>query len=653
MFSQQADPVVFTLNGNPVYKSEVEYAYKKGNENIQTIIPVDEFIRSYIDFRMNVEEARAEHLDTTANYVRQFGSYRRQMAAPYLRDTVFEDEYARKIYARLLENVEINHLIFPFEKDIIFPADTMEIYKKAVDIRAKVIKNGFSDKVLNAVKNPTGIYMGVEGRNGYLGWIAPFVLSATLEDAVYNLPLKEISLPVRTANGYHIIQVLNKRPAVGSAEIEQVMFRFGEIPATKHQIDSVGKFAREEYANIHSAADFQSLCDAFSKAYKTEEKGCYFGFVGLDSNFPSEFLSAVFSLEKEGDISKPVMSDYGFHIIRLLNKIPVPAYEKIQNQLKSKIRNGSRIHELSKERRKHLISTIGVVTNEDVYARLNNIAVELSPRDSLFLSRIGNENETLVIIDGKKQIPVKEFTRYLDYRQKLLKKETDDIEMLNAVEASPYSLSTDVLREYYNNFLAILASDYLDNTLEDRFSEFRIVMDEFSDGLLLFEVKNKNIWERAKTDEAGLAGYFSQNKSKYTLDRPKYKGMIIYARNEKALKKAEALAKKEKSTDGFIRKVRETVNKDSILVKIEPGSWVQGDNPYVDNKIYGGVEPSPYDGYPYFSVSGKIINAPEDFRDVKAAVELDYQDKLEKDWEAYLKNKYKVDINKSVLETIK
>lgn len=652
LFAQQGDPVVFSINGNPVYKYEVEYARKKNESNLQNKEPISDFIQSYIEFRMNVEEAKSEQLDTTANYLRQLASYRKKMAEPYLQDTVSGKEYVKKIYDRLLENVEINHLLLPFDKDVVFPVDTVLIYKKALDARNEILKNGFSTDVLKMAEATPNRHQGIEGKNGYLGWIAPFMLSAQLENIVYTMGIGEISMPVRTLKGYHIVQVLSKRSAIGSAEIEQVMFRFNQIPATQYQIDSVRKVAQKEYNSLQSGTDFDFLCKAFSDAYKTGEKGCYFGMVGVESNLSPEFISAVFALEKTGDISKPVKTDYGFHIVRLLRKIPVPDFDILKNQIIEKLQSASRIHAYNKEKKQRLMQAMGVKLNEEVYAKLNEIAINVSPRDSSFLNYITNEEESLVDISGRRNVPVKEFGRYISYRQKSLLKDSDELEMMTVEDASPYSLSTDILKEYLDNFLAILAADYQDDILEEIYPDFNMLMSEFSGGLLSLELKNKYIWDRAKTDDTGLANYFSRNKSKYKLDQPRYKGVVIYAKNEKSLKEATALAKKAKTLDALIHQMRNTVNKDSVLVRIEPGLWIKGENKYVDHEIYGEKEPAPFDGFPFFQISGKFIKKPEEYKDVRAEVEFDYQNQLEKEWSTYLKNKYKVDINESVLNTI-
>ncbi len=650
ILAQQDDTVVFSIDGVPVYKSEVEYAYKKGNANAETKQDFGDFVNSYINFKLNVTEAKAQQLDTTASYQRQLSSYRSQMAQQYMNNTDYEDEYIEKIYKRMKENVEINHVMFPFDnKEIVLPADTLRMYKKAMEARAKILKGGFTGAELSTPRSGAMFYPRAESRNGYIGWVSPFMFAAKVEDAIYSLPLNEVSMPIRAARGYHIVQVLNRRPAMGAVEIEQVVFNFSHLPPSQQQIDSVGKVAWREYENIKSPADYQSLCDLFSKVHKMGTNGCYFGIIKLDSNLPMDFTMAAFSLEKAGDISKPVMSNYGYHIIRLLRKIPTESLDVMRKQLRERILRSDKVQELSDEKRRSLKSYFNVAVNKEAYSKLYEITETVSPRDSVFLKMIKNGDDILFDIDGQRAYPVREFAKYINYRQKERIKDTNDITIMQIEEASPYSLSSDILNEYFEGFQALLLSDYEENTLDKRFPDFARIVNEFSDGLLYYDVQNKNVWERSKTDTEGLAACFDKNKVKYSLDGPKYKGMVVYAKSEDILKKAEAASKKIKSREAFIKEIDDALNKDSIRVKIEPGLWIKGGNAYVDNKIYEGATPPPFKGYPYFFVTGKFIDTPEDYTDVRYAVELDYQEKLEKEWAAYLQNKYKVEINKSAL----
>ncbi|MDL2303549.1 peptidyl-prolyl cis-trans isomerase [Dysgonomonas sp. OttesenSCG-928-D17] len=651
-FAQQADPVLFTINGKPVYRSEVQRAYDKGNEYAETKETISDFVRSYADFRRNVEEAKAQRLDTVRTYINSYRAYKDQISEPYLKDTVSEPRYIKKIYDRMLENVEINHIMFPFSSDVVFPADTLEVYEKAVAMRKKILKDGFKGEEFRQ-ELTSSMLTKLEDRKGYIGWTAPFMFPYKVEDAIYSLPVGEVSLPIRSAKGYHIIQVLGKRPAAGSVEIEQVIFGFPKIPPTQHQIDSVSKVANREYKNIRSSADFQSLCDEFSAVHETGDNGCYFGVIGLESNLPPAFTMAAFSLENPGDVSPPVMTNYGFHIQRLLRKIPVPELSVINDQLREKIIKSDKVQEYSNDSRRQLISQFNVRVDENAYNKLKAIATTISPRDSLFLENLQNGEDIIFSIDNERNYQVKEFVKYLGNRQRELQRDPNEIQMFQVFDASPYSLSTDLLKDYFDSFVSMLVSNYAEYTLEKRNPEFGRLMGEFSDGLLLFDVMDKNVWKKSKTDEIGLAKCFEKNKSKYSLGGKKYKGIIVYAKNEEYMKEARSVAKKQPSVKGFIETMRATLNKDSVVVRIEPGLWAYRNNAYVDNQIFGEPEPAPLSGYPYFFVTGKFITKPEDFTDVRTAVENDYQAQLEEEWSAYLKNKYKVEIDESVLNTMK
>jgi peptidyl-prolyl cis-trans isomerase SurA len=655
-FAQQQDPVAMTINGKPVLRSELEYAYRKANElrDLRDKEPLDDFLRSYINMKLNVEEAKAEHLDTVGNYKRDLSSARVQLSYKYMEDTEYENEYVRKIYNRTLENVEINHVLLPFDKEIIFPADTVDLYKRAVALREKLIKNGFVGEEYNNKNTPvTGLIADYSKRNGYVGWVAPFMFPSKVEDAIYGLSIGEISRPIRSSQGYHIIQVLNRRPAVGSVELEQVVFGFSHLPPPQHQIDSVGIVAWREYNKIQSQADYNSLCQEFAQVMQTGDKGCYLGVVSLESTMPPSFLLAAFNLEKAGDISQPVLTDYGYHIIRLLNKIPVPEFDKIKSSLRNKILHSDKAANISTAKRNMTGANVRVDINETAYGKLNEIANTISPRDSAFTGKIKNGKDVLFSINNEMNYTVNDFVEYIRFRNnQLSKKNGDEPDIMQFIDVVKHNLSTDQLKEYFDSYSSRKLSDYYYSTLEERYPEFDRQMRDFSDGLLLFAVKNKNIWERSKTDEKGLTDYFNKNKSKYKLDGRKYKGLIVFAKDEKSLIDAETLAAKEKDINSFIRQIKNSLNRNGVVIQMEPGSWIKGNNKFVDNKIFGGVAPAPRRDFPFFFVTGNYIDTPQDYTDVQNAVEIDYQNFLEKEWDTYLESKYKVKIEKTVLDTI-
>ncbi len=655
-FAQQQDPVAVNINGKSILRSELEYAYKKANElkSPQDKESINDFLQSYINMKLNVEEAKAQHLDTAANYKRELSSARVQLSYKYMESTEYENEYIQKIYDRTLENVEINHVLLPFDKEIIFPADTVALYKQAIELRKHLLKKGFTGKGYNIKDTPaTGLIANYSKRNGYVGWVAPFMFPSKVEDAIYDMTSGNISQPIRSSQGYHIIQVLNRRPAIGSVELEQVVFGFTHIPPPQHQIDSVRKVAWREYNNIHSQADYNSLCQEFAHVMQTGDKGCYLGIVSLESTMPPSFLLAAFNIEKIGDISQPVLTDYGFHIIRLLKKIPVPEFEKIKNSLRNKIVRSDKAANISAAKRDIIKANTQLSINDDAYKRLNEIANTISPQNPTFIEKIKNGKDILFSIDKDVNYTVNDFVEYIRFRNGLLNKtDGDEPSIAQFVDVVKHNLSTDQLQEYFNSYYSRKLSDYYYSTLEKRYPDFDKQMKEFSDGLLLFSVKNKNIWERSKTDEKGLANYFNKNKLKYKLDERKYKGLILFAKDEKSLAEAENLATKTKDINSLIQQVKKTLNKQGVVIQMERRSWTKGNNKFVDNKIFGGASPAPRKDFPFFVVVGDYIDTPQDYTDVQNEVEIDYQEFLDNEWNIYLKNKYKVEIDQSIIDTI-
>ncbi|NDV79203.1 peptidylprolyl isomerase [Dysgonomonas sp. 511] len=652
--AQSADPVVFTINNKPVHLSEVYQAYTRGNEYAEEKQSIEEFLESYIDFKLNVEEARAQQLDTTLIYRSQYNAFRSRLAAPYQANNNIEEQFYKELYGRFLTNVEVNHVLLPFDKkNTIFPADTLALYQKAMKLYEKIQKEGFTPDILPVAKTDTEMQMSAENRNGYIGWITPLMLSNNVENAVYTMPLMEISKPIRTQKGYHIVQALNRRPAIGGVDVEQVVFGFPRIPPTQHLIDSVEIVAKREYELIRTGkSTFDDLCAEYTKVFQTGREDCLFGEIRLDSNLPPTFIAAAISLKEPGDISQPILSDYGFHIIRLVKKKAIAGYESMKKSMVEAVSKRDKSDQLAAELRKELISRFDIKINNDSYAKLNNIASEISPRDTAFIASVTNGNDILIDIEGKRQYDVNAFVQYISIKQKESNLSPRQLPTIAIVEQNPLNMTTDILNSYFNKFIWIAVSEYNNSTLEDRNPQFKQAMEFFTNQLLSSEVLEKNIWQRAKTDKEGLSQYFAQHKDKYSLSATKYKGTVILAKTQDALAKAQKLAAKQTTTEGLANAIRKQINKKSTQVRLESGAWYKKENPYIDNKIFGGEAPKANREYPYFAVIGKFIDTPEDYTDVRNAVVADYQEQLQLDWSKHLREKYKVDIDKSVLKNI-
>lgn len=569
-FAQQKDAIALTINGKPIYKAEIEDAYKK--RNLQSIDgakeSVKDFTDSYVNFRLNVEEAKAQGLDKTDRYRRDYISRRYVLTGTFLKDTISEKKAVKKIYEYMSQDIEINHVLIPYTKKEILPADTLALLQKAMDMRQHVAKNGFVGDGFSDISKSRTIIFDRDSTNGYMGWITAFMLTKPVNDAAYTLPINEISMPIRSNRGYHIIQILNKRPAIGLVDLDQVVFGFTLIPPDQHQIDSVGQVVKEVYDDYRATGNYDAICQAYAEAFEQGEKGCDFGVIGLgNSQLPPVFISTAFSLQNSGDVSQPVITNYGYHIIRLKDKIAFPPFAQVEQSLRKSLREDlKRSAYLTDEWQKNQRTIYQYLPNNTTYQQLNLKMEGHHPLDSLFVDDLSKSNDLLFSIEGKKNVYVNQLGAYL--RNQSLAAKNED-RMSQAFTQKPIirgsQLSTDIFNDLLDDFISNQISQYAEETIESHYPQFDGIMAEYGESTLAFDVKNINVWEKAKKEEVKLSQFFEKNKSKYI------------------------------ST----------------------------------------AHPSPT------------------LKDVRNLVISDYQEELEKEWNANLRKKYAVKINRTVLQSIK
>lgn len=516
LFAQQSDGIVFSVNDKPVFKQEVEEAYRRANSQLEEKVNVDDFVQSYINLKLNVEEAKARHLDTTLNYKREYSSYKIQLSDSYLLKTsTIEDLVMQMLFDRTQTEVEINHAFIPFDKEVVFPADTLALYNKMQELRTHVIKNGFVGDGFEDYTKITDMVLDRESKSGYMGWIIPFMMSFSVEDAIYDMPLREISQPIRTKKGYHIVQVLNKRPAQGLIDIDQVLFSFSQIPPSAQQIDSVGKVVNKVYDELLRSGSWDSLCKAYMKANNADANNCNFGVYAIDAQLPPSFLSAAFALEREGDISKPVMTDYGFHIIRLNKKLALPTFANTKEALRKRVRYTDRSEYVAFPYRKQQAEKYHLKVNDQSYFELKSIANIIDPYDSTFISYVKNGNNILFTIDGKEYYKVKDFVDFIDTK---VDRDKSENVMAEAHQLVTYNLSTDRFDDLLNTYMYNAISSYAKKTLEEKNPEFGKLMSIFSEETLYFDIMNQNVWIPSKS-LVGQTKFYDENKRKYD-DKP-------------------------------------------------------------------------------------------------------------------------------------
>lgn len=627
MFVQAADPVLMKINGKPVLKSEFEYIYNKNNSNNSLDKKtLEEYVELFVNFKLKVEEAKAQGIDTTKSFINELAGYRSQLTKPYLTDAKVDEQVLQEAYNRMKEDVEVSHILIRIPQSAA-PLDTLAAWKKINAIAKRLEKEDFA-KVAKATSEDES----AEQNGGYIGWISSFRTVYPFETMAYNTKVGTISKPVRTAFGYHIIKVQGRRNTLGEVLVSHIM-RFtsqgdeAKNKAAKVTIDSI-------YTALKAGADFGKLASDLSEDRGSATKNGELPWFGTGRMVP-EFETAAFALKNKGDISAPIQSAYGWHIIKLIDKKGIESFENMRADLEQKVKRDERANFGQKSFVAKLSKDYNFTVNTPNLDEFSKLLNNKSISDSVYLVETSKLNKPLFNI-ANKQYSQSDFAGYL--------KNNDQ----------SGNVVADVIKDKFDTFVEKELLAYEDSQLEKKHDDFRFLINEYHDGILLFEVSNNEVWDKASKDTEGLSKYFNSHKSDYKWEKPHYKGRIIYCKDKETLKTAKSLIK-NLHNDSIDKFLRNRLNDSIQYVKIEKGVFVQGENKAVDK--YGfkvkKADYTPTEEYPYIFAVGKNLKySPEDYSDVRGLVTADYQEYLEKEWIAALRKKYPVEIDQNVLKTV-
>lgn len=622
------DPVLMKINGKPVLKSEFEYIYNKNNSNNSLDKKtLDEYVDLFVNFKLKVEEAKTQGLDTTKSFINELAGYRSQLTKPYLTDSKVDDAVLQEAYNRMKEDVEVSHILIRVQQNGA-PADTLTAWKSINAIAKRLEKEDFA-KVAKDVSEDES----AKENNGYIGWVSAFRTVYPFETMAFNTKPGTISKPVRTAFGYHIVKVHNRRSSLGEILVAHIM-RFTEQnneeknKQAKQKIDSI-------YQRVLAGDDFGKLASEHSDDKGSATKNGELPWFGAGRMIP-EFENAAFALKNNGDVSVPIQSSFGWHIIKSIDRRGIASFDSMKEDLQSKVKRDERANLGLKSFVTKLKSEYNFSVNNASVKEYYSLLDKKTLTDSVFQLEIAKLAKPILTI-ANKTLTQQDFSNFLKantYTEK----------------AAP----SDIIDEKLNAFAEKELLAYEDGQLENKYDDFRFLMQEYHDGILLFEVSNNEVWEKASKDTEGLAKYFASHKADYKWEKPHYKGRVIMCKDKNTLKLAKAIVKKSHN-DSIDKYLRTRLNDSIQYVKVEKNIYVQGDNKQVDKLVFkskAALEPDK--DYPYVFVAGKLLKTqPEEYTDVRGLVTADYQEYLEKEWIAKLRAKYPVEIDKKILETVK
>ena len=628
LMSQVTDPVLMTINGKPVLKSEFEYIYNKNNTNNSLDKKtLEEYVDLFVNFKLKVEEAKKQGIDTTKSFVTELSGYRSQLTKPYLTDSKVDDYLLQEAYGRLKEHVDVSHILIRIQQGAT-PADTLKAWNSIQTILKRLQKEDFT-KVAKEVSED----QSAEKNNGHLGFISAFRTVYPFETMAYNTPVGSISKPVRSAFGYHIIKVHARRPSLGEVLVAHIM-KF-----TSKGDDAMNKKAKitidSIYQRVLAGDDFGTLATNLSQDKGSATKKGELPWFGTGRMVP-EFETAAFALKNKGDVSEPIQSDYGWHIIKLIDKKGVDTFDNKKADLERKVKRDERANRGQQAFLTKLRVSYNYQLIKPNVAEYYTLLAAKPAIDSTFLAKVALLKKPLFSFAGKNYTQA-DFTAFLKKNNN-----TDK------------GIASELIDDKLNAFVDSKMLDYEDSQLEKKYDDFRFLMQEYHDGILLFEVSNNEVWEKASKDTAGLDKYFKEHKSVYTWEKPHYKGRVIWCKDKETFKAAKLIVKNS-NNDSIDKYLRIRLNDSIQHVKIDKGLFVQGENKVVDNQIFKTKEALvPATDYPFVFVTGKMLkNTPEDYTDVRGLVTADYQEFLEKEWIKSLRAKYPVVVDQNILKTVK
>lgn len=624
------DKILMTIDRRDVSAGEFIRMYKKSYEpgNLKDL---DSYLDQFIIFKLKVSEAIKEGYDTTRAFKTELEGYRSQLAQNYLTDKEVKERLLKQAYQRYLSEINAWHILISCTAEA-NPDDSLKAWKKAKNVRERIIKGEPFEQVARGSSDDPAVKIN----GGNLGYFTAFQMIMPFEDAAYNLKKGEISEPVRTPFGYHIIKVTDKRPSGGKVKVAHIMKTVPPGTSEKDAKDIESEI-NTVYWLVLGGTPFSELAAKYSDHKETASKGGELNWFGAGEISP-DFAEAAFSIPKNGDFTKPVRTVYGWHIIKRLDKKSPGTFEETRAYLESKI-NESYLNSLSKK------SFIEKLKKEYKY-RLNTNAFNwfAANTDTMIIKGLAKYNRTempagALYTFANQQLTMREFAGYIEKRGSMII--TSDPEYFIA-QTTETCLSDQIF-------------SYENSILEKKYPEFRYLMNEFHDGILLFEISGKKVWNKSQEDSTGLLNYYENNKKSY-LTKSGVEAKIYTLYQSDGMKTlTSAFRKFQKYEDSDKRLIKKFSSKGDTLLKIIHGIWMKGDDKDIDTlKFVTGIQETTFKGYPSIvSIERVKEPVPLPFSEVQGEMISGYQEWLEKNWITQLKDKYSVKINNEIMEEIR
>ncbi len=636
--------VLMTIADEEVTVKEFMDVYGKNNVNNEVIDKksLEEYLDLYINFKLKVKEAESLKMDTAKAFIEELEGYRQQLAKPYFTNDEVSEALLLEAYQRKMQDVRASHILLRLDKNAL-PEDTLKVYKKAIELRNRILAGeDFAEVAIEASEDPSardreeipGKQSFRPGNKGDLGYFSVFDMVYPFENGAYNTPVGEVSMPIRSDFGYHLIKVAERSPAIGTMEVAHIYL---SLPINAP--DSLDKEKSERiqriYDEIQNGMSFEEAVKAYSEDRGSAQRDGKLSKFSVNRIVP-EFVETVKNMEA-GEIAAPIRTVYGYHIIKLIGTEAPGSFEEEKTKLSERLAKDSRARKSEEAVLTQIKNDYGFKADE---TQLQNFIAQL---DSSFVSGNWETPESLKTDQKLFKLEKQAYT-FADFASFIEEKQSKQ----NNLNPAQYA------RQLFAQFADQSCLDYEDSQLEKKYPEFASLMEEYRDGILLFDLMDKEVWSKAVKDTTGLEAFYEANKNNYLWDE-RVNATIYTITKEQDVKKVYDILKSDLSDEELLNKL----DQDSIRsVRIKTGKYEKGDNNYIDMTSWevglsDELKTNVDKGSVFVRIHEVLPPEPKALDEARGIITSDYQSELEKQWVKRLREKYPVVVDQKVFDKVK
>jgi peptidyl-prolyl cis-trans isomerase SurA len=626
---------LITIGNEEIFAEEFLYMLSK-NRNFdkpeERLSPeeFDENFMLFVNYKLKVKEAENLGLDKTDEFYQEYEVFKEDLTQPFLIKNSLQEGELMKAYSRMKEVVKASHILLQFPPNA-SQADTISVLRMAQKLKNDA-ENGadFNELAFEHSDDPSA-----RDNKGSLGYFTALQMVSPFEDAAFSLQIGQISDPVLTNFGYHIIRLEDRKPNPGEIRVSHILVRTqGNDPVSEERaLRKVG----EIYSELQKPESiWEEICQLYSEDPGTKNSGGSLPFIGLGAVIP-EFERVAFSLTEEGEISPPVRTPYGYHIIRLEEKKPLDSYEEMEQMIKSRILRDTRSSLIQSQVVAIQKSRYGFEENERLAANLEEIFARNQRRDVPNIISERNLGDSVLF-------------RIHDHPNTV----ADLLEFMNSdkqvIRPNPQNYFTN----WYDKFIEVKLLEAEIQDLAANNEEYRLLIQEYRDGILLFSLMNDQVWQKAIEDSLGQVKFYEENKDRYQW-KNRVQAIILTMGKAESIPGVRRFLTDKKYMPNLADRLENTFLLDNPLAfTLSDGVFETETHPVLSradlNKTFQEIN---LDNKTYFVVVGeKLGPGPKKFEETRGKVIQDYQEYLDKNLITNLKENYIIQINEDERQKI-